>query len=113
MWISLVLALLAASTIQSPGVAAAAPGQTPPSAPRQAPDKPPSLFGQPSKDPFGKLLTTPPERITDISPKPRVVCGTVVIQADPSIDPRMVIKRRPDASAQPKIRVIDPPACKQ
>jgi hypothetical protein len=43
---------------------------------------------------------------------PRVVCGMVVIPANPAVDPRIVILPRPQ-SADAKIRRIVPEACRE
>jgi hypothetical protein len=43
---------------------------------------------------------------------PRVVCGMVVIPANPAVDPRIVILPRPQA-ADAKIRRIVPGACRE
>jgi hypothetical protein len=76
--------------------------------------------GDASKDPFSRLFVqdrnrTPlyPEpdvvRAREIDPR-RIVCGMTVIQADPSVDPKMVIPAPPN-SDQFRIRRITPPVC--
>jgi hypothetical protein len=41
---------------------------------------------------------------------PKVVCGMVVIHADPAVDPEMIV-RSPASAATMHIRKIPPPAC--
>jgi hypothetical protein len=48
--------------------------------------------------------------VPDQKPATKIVCGMVVIQADPSIDPRFVVRAPADTSAH-KIRRIPPQAC--
>jgi hypothetical protein len=51
------------------------------------------------------------QAIADRSPaQAKVVCGMVVIQTDPAIDPKFV-KRPAPGSPQPKARTIPPTAC--
>ena len=42
---------------------------------------------------------------------PKVVCGMVVIQADPNVDPRMIRRPPPDAATAAHIKRIAPTAC--
>ena len=42
-------------------------------------------------------------------PQPRVVCGMLLLPADPSIDPR--IRVQPPTDADYKIKVVRPPVC--
>jgi hypothetical protein len=44
------------------------------------------------------------------APQSRIVCGMTVIQADPQVDPKMVI-RAPENGPDQKIVRIEPPAC--
>jgi hypothetical protein len=44
-------------------------------------------------------------------PKRKVVCGMTVIEADPSIDPRMAVTPPAKGNAEHTIRAIDPPHC--
>ena len=46
----------------------------------------------------------------DAAPKQRIVCGMTVIQADPTIDPKMVL-RVPENGPDHKIVRVEPPAC--
>jgi hypothetical protein len=52
------------------------------------------------------------ERVQEVAPAPqqRTVCGMTVIQADPTIDPKMVL-RAPENGPDHKIIRIEPPAC--
>ena len=43
--------------------------------------------------------------------KPKVVCGMLIIPADPSLDPKMRITPPQDPNVEYKIRAIDPPVC--
>jgi hypothetical protein len=73
----------------------------------------------PGEKPFRKLFEqTQDERaarqalqaLTSQKPEQRIVCGMVVIQANPNIDPKFVVRAPPDTSAH-KIRRIPPTAC--
>ena len=91
----------------------------------------PSLEGSPSVHPsaepttpgdkaFRGLFTRPAptqslerhawQAVQDQKPSAKIVCGMVVIQADPDVDPRFVV-RTPADSTDLKIRRIPPPAC--
>ena len=48
--------------------------------------------------------------VPDQKPAAKIVCGMVVIQADPNVDPKFVIHAPVDTSAY-KIRRIQPRAC--
>lgn len=43
--------------------------------------------------------------------KPRVTCGMVLIPADPSIDPKIGIRRRGQTNTESTIRAVQPPMC--
>lgn len=43
--------------------------------------------------------------------KPKVVCGMMIVPADPTIDPKMRITPPQNPSLEYKIRVIEPPIC--
>ena len=72
----------------------------------------------PGEKPFAKLFEQAQERaarqalqaLPSQKPEPRIVCGMVVIQADPNIDPKFVVRAPADTSAH-KIRRIPPTAC--
>ena len=51
------------------------------------------------------------EQQASSAPKRRVVCGMTIIEANPGVDPQMVVEvpRRPDVKYT--IRAIDPPVC--
>jgi hypothetical protein len=63
----------------------------------------PAPAQNPQRDPVVVAL---PEQ----KPASRIVCGMVVIQADPKVDPGFVIRGPEDTSAF-KIRRIAPPTC--
>ena len=74
----------------------------------------------PRVDPYKSLFQPPPleqtapaQRRTDptMTSAPRIVCGTLVIPADPNIDPKIFIERRPDDTHY-TIRAIPAPVCK-
>ena len=54
----------------------------------------------------GPLIVEVPEQ----KPATKIVCGMVVIQADPEVDPKFVI-RAPAETSRFKIRRIPPAAC--
>jgi hypothetical protein len=67
-------------------------------------------------NPYGKLFQTRQALQQAVGDKandrtPRVVCGMLVIPADPSLDPKMLITPPQDPSVEYKIRTIDPPVC--
>jgi hypothetical protein len=83
------------------------PVETSPSAP-QAPTVP-------GEKAFGRLFEQkqqpdPRHSLPNQKPATKIVCGMVVIQADPNIDPKFVI-RAPDDSSTMKIRRIPPATC--
>jgi hypothetical protein len=42
----------------------------------------------------------------------KIVCGMKVIEADPTIDPRMAVTPDTNLKAKPSIRAIEPPTCR-
>jgi len=72
----------------------------------------------PGEKPFGKLFEQEQERairqahqaLLSQKPQTKIVCGMVVIQVDPGIDPKILVPPRVDAGTS-KIRRIVPPAC--
>jgi hypothetical protein len=80
-----------------------------------------SFQHNPKKDPYRHLFgerdpaqkTTP--RATVIRPatpqKPFVVCGTLVVPADPNVDSKMRVGP-PDDRVEHKLRIVPPPMCK-
>ena len=75
----------------------------------------------PGDKPSSRLFTVPapqpnPNRdplvveVPDRKPAQKIVCGMVVIQADPNIDPRFVMRAPADTSAH-MIRRIPPQTC--
>jgi hypothetical protein len=68
------------------------------------------------KNPYGKLFEARRALSQAIAEapkdsKPRVVCGMLIIPADPSLDPKMLITPPQDPKLEYKIRTIDPPIC--
>ena len=93
---------------------APSPGPVPPNPSTSAPSIPGDkafsrLFTVPAlpQNPDGRpIIVELPEQ----KPAPKIVCGMVVIRADPNVDPRFVI-RAPANTSGFKIRRIEPPAC--
>jgi hypothetical protein len=46
------------------------------------------------------------------APKTKIVCGMMVVEADPSLDPRMAVTPPQDPKLSYAIRVFEPPVCK-
>src|SRR5436309_1372648 len=69
----------------------------------------PHPFGVAHKKPL--TLFTPPTAVTEpgTTPKSKVVCGTVLVEADPRGDPKMTRGPRTDATFS--IRTYPRPAC--
>lgn len=66
--------------------------------------------------PYDKLFQAPqaPKPVTPDkteSPKPKVVCGMLLIPADPSIDPKMSVRPPKVAGVEHAMRAITPPVC--
>jgi hypothetical protein len=61
------------------------------------------LFKHAQKEATRQALTTQ-------KPDRKIVCGTVVIQVDDSLDPKFVL-RAPENTSGLKIRTIQPPSC--
>ncbi len=71
------------------------------------------------RDPYRQLFQpedkkTPPSAPSPSvdRPQPRVVCGMTIVPADPTIDPKIAVKPRPDDTTRYAIRGITPPICK-
>jgi hypothetical protein len=67
-------------------------------------------------NPYGKLFQAQQLLQQAVADKvkesrPTVVCGMVIIPADPSIDPKMRVTPPQDPNVEYKIRTIDPPVC--
>lgn len=43
--------------------------------------------------------------------KPKVVCGMLIVPADPTVDPKMRITPPQNPKLEYKIRVVEPPVC--
>ena len=70
-------------------------------------------------DPYGKLFqaraafTQAVEQQTaKAAPKAKVVCGMLIVEADPSLDPKMAVTPPQDRTLSYAIRVFEPPICK-
>lgn len=81
--------------------------------PNVQPDNPKNPF----RDIFGPQITFPahtrpvtPQMFMRSTDSPRVVCGMVMIPADPNIDPGIIVKV-PDPQTRYAIRAIKPPVC--
>jgi hypothetical protein len=79
---------------------------------------------QPAKDPYRNLFATPQtdrdtprdestRAATNAPPQRKktiLMCGTLVVPSDPSVDPKIRVGPREDGVAQ-TMRVLPPPAC--
>jgi hypothetical protein len=96
-----------------------------PSAPAQPPAEAAATQPVQRSGPFQKLFVPQPNEARrqekDVraaleqlklaqKPAPRIVCGMVVIQTDPQVDPKMVI-RSPESATVMHIKKIPPAAC--
>ena len=80
-----------------------------------------ALRKEQSKDPYKqlfeaqtalKLAMAQAQAQAKTSPlKPKVVCGMMIIPADPTLDPKMRITPPQSPNLEYKIRVIEPPVC--
>jgi hypothetical protein len=43
--------------------------------------------------------------------QPKIVCGMMIVPADPTIDPKMRVTPPQDPNVEYKIRVVEPPIC--
>ena len=43
--------------------------------------------------------------------RPKVVCGMLIVPADPTLDPRMRVTPPQDPTVEYRIRTLDPPVC--
>jgi hypothetical protein len=48
---------------------------------------------------------------SDLSTSPKVVCGMLIVPADPKVDPKIAIPPNKAPNLEFKIRVIEPPIC--
>ena len=69
-----------------------------------------------SKDPYKQLFgaqqapkKTPQQAAEDL--KPKVVCGMMIIPANPDLDPKMRVTPPQDSNLEYKMRVAEPPMC--
>jgi len=53
-----------------------------------------------------------PSQATPAPQKPKVVCGMMIVPADPTIDPQMRITPPQNPNLEYKIRVVEPSICK-
>jgi hypothetical protein len=75
----------------------------------------------PKKNPYNNLFAprvqeprpdpVPPSTGPATPPAPKVVCGTLLVPADPAVDPKMRV-RPPDTGVRYSGRTIAPPLCK-
>ena len=75
----------------------------------------------PKKDPYRHLFAEKERALknalqakvasTRAVQKPSVVCGTLIVPADPAIDPKIKIAPRNDG-VEHKLRIVTPPICK-
>ena len=81
-------------------------GQTPPTTPGE------KSFGRlfEQADRRARFEAAAHQALARSEARTKIVCGMVVIQADPSIDPKFVQRAPADTSGM-KIRRIPPPAC--
>lgn len=80
-----------------------------------------SFEHHPKKNPYRNLFgergpvqrpTAPLRGVSRRAPqKPTVVCGTMIVPADPTIDPKMRVKP-PSQGVEHKLRIVKPPICK-
>lgn len=78
-----------------------------------------ALRKEQSKDPYKQLFeaqtalkSAVAQAQAQASPlKPKVVCGMMIVPADPTIDPKMRITPPQNPNLEYKIRVIEPPIC--
>jgi hypothetical protein len=49
---------------------------------------------------------------TKAAPKTRIVCGMMIVEADPTLDPKMLVTPPQDPRLSYAIRVFEPPVCK-
>jgi hypothetical protein len=69
-------------------------------------------------NPYGQLFDVQnnlKRQLADAAPsdlRPKVVCGMLVIPADPNVDPKIAIPPNKAPNLEFKIRAIDPPMCK-
>ncbi len=78
-----------------------------------------ALRKEQSKDPYKQLFEAQTalklamaQAQAKTSPlEPKVVCGMMIVPADPTIDPKMRITPPQNPNLEYKIRVIEPPMC--
>jgi hypothetical protein len=96
------------ASAQGPG---RSPGPAAPAIERSAKQTPAALFAK-QLTLFEKvklqLRQSTPHAVP--APKDRIVCGMKVLQADPSVDSKMIL-RAPATGVDMKIRRIEPPVC--
>ena len=70
-------------------------------------------------DPYGKLFLARPalmqavdQQTAKAAPKAKIVCGMMIVEADPSLDPKMAVTPPQDQKLSYAIRVFEPPICK-
>lgn len=77
------------------------------------------LLAAPARDPFREIFVVPQLPRTPAQPllrstqKPRVVCGTVVVPANPNLDPKMILDLPPKPNVEHKMRVLSSQICRE
>jgi hypothetical protein len=74
-----------------------------------------ALRKEQAKDPYKQLFAAQ-QALKAAQPKaeqlkPKVVCGMMIVPADPTIDPKMRITPPQNPNLEYKIRVVEPPVC--
>lgn len=59
----------------------------------------------------GALAQAVQQELTKAAPKRRIVCGMTIIEADPSIDPKMAVTAPTDEKLRYTMRAVEPPMC--
>jgi hypothetical protein len=84
--------------------------------PDPAPTPPPSPNVATTKSPYANLFIQPIPAAQEMTPqpaaKPEVLCGLMVIEVDPNIDPKIIVAPKP-GNPDPKIRRISPSVCRE
>ena len=81
-----------------------------------------ALRSEQQKDPYGNLFKAQEELKKALAqaqlampksmmPKSKIVCGMLIIPADPKVDPKIAIPPNKTPNLEYKIRVMEPPIC--
>lgn len=77
------------------------------------------LLAVPTKNPFSGIFVVPhaqrvlPQPALRTKKPPRVVCGMVLVPANPNLDPKMILDLPPKPDVENKIRVLTPKVCRE